>query len=141
MEYKRPESVLVLVYTQASEVLMLRRKYPNDFWQSVTGSLEWDENPQQAALRELQEETGISGKELNDCEFSQNFEIYAIWRDRYAPGVKENQEHVFALELPEKMDIQLDPREHEEFGWLSKQEAAELAFSHTNQDAINRWVP
>jgi len=141
MEYKRPESVLVLVYTQASEVLMLRRKFPNDFWQSVTGSLEWEENPQQAAVRELQEETGISQLELHDCQFSQNFEIYPIWRERYAPGITENQEHVFSLELPEKIDIQLEPREHEEFVWLPKQEATNLAFSHTNQEAIQRWVP
>ena len=140
MEYKRPESVLVLVYTHASEVLMLRRKFPNDFWQSVTGSLEWDENPQQAAVRELQEETGITQLELKNCQFSQNFEIYSIWRDRYAPGVTENQEHVFSLELPDKIDIRLDPREHEEFVWLSKKEAVDLAFSHTNQDAIQRWV-
>ena len=141
MLYKRPESVLVIVYTQASEVLMLRRKFPSDFWQSVTGSLEWDENPMQAALRELQEETGISGYELKDCKFSQNFEIYSIWRDRYEPGVTENTEHVFVLEIPEKMDIRLDPREHHEFVWLSKNEAIELAFSHTNQEAIQRWVP
>ncbi len=141
MEYKRPVSVLVLVYTQAGEVLMLRRKYPSDFWQSVTGSLEWDENPQQAAIRELQEETGISEQELHDCQYSQKFEIYSIWRDRYAPGVTENQEHVFSLELTDRVDIQLDPREHEEYIWLSKQKALELAFSHTNQDAIQRWVP
>lgn len=141
MEYKRPESVLVIVYTQAGEVLMLRRKYPSDFWQSVTGSLEWDENPQQAAIRELQEETGISEQELHDCQYSQNFEIYSIWRDRYAPGVTENQEHVFSLKLTDKVDIQLDPREHEEYIWLSKQKALECAFSHTNQDAIQRWVP
>jgi dATP pyrophosphohydrolase len=141
MEYKRPESVLVLVYTQASEVLMLRRKFPNDFWQSVTGSLEWEENQQQAAVRELQEEAGITQLELHDCQFSQNFEIYSIWRERYAPGITENQEHVFSLELPEKIDIQLDPREHEEFVWLPKQEATDLAFSHTNQEAIQRWVP
>ncbi len=141
MEFKRPESVLVLVYTQASDVLMMRRKYPNDFWQSVTGSLEWDENPQQAAIRELEEETGIDKHSLHDCQFSQNFEIYSIWRDRYAPGVTENQEHVFSLELPEQINIRLDPREHDEFTWLSKQEAIERAFSHTNQEAIERWVP
>ncbi len=141
MKYKRPESVLVIVYTEASEVLMLRRKYPKDFWQSVTGSLEWDENPMQAAIRELQEETGIEGLVLQDCEFAQNFEIYEIWRDRYEPGVTENKEHVFLLMLPEKVDIQMDQREHEEFMWLSKQEAMDLAFSHTNQEAILHWVP
>lgn len=141
MQYKRPESVLVLVYTQASEVLMLQRKYPDDFWQSVTGSLEEDETPMQAAIRELFEETSITGYELHDCQFSQNFEIYAIWRDRYAPGVTQNQEHVFTLELAEKIDIKLDPREHEEYIWLSKQKALDLAFSHTNQEAIQKWVP
>ncbi len=141
MEHKRPESVLVLVYTQQGEVLMLRRKFPNDFWQSITGSLEWDEEPMQAAIRELEEETGINNCDIKDCHFSQTFEIYSIWRKRYAPGVTENREHVFRLEIPEKIEIKINPREHEEYKWVSRQEALEIAFSHTNQDAITRWVP
>ena len=55
--YKRPQSVLVLVYTAAGQVLLLRRIRPRGFWQSVTGSLRWGESRQRAARRELFEET------------------------------------------------------------------------------------
>ncbi|HEX6549558.1 MAG TPA: dihydroneopterin triphosphate diphosphatase, partial [Gammaproteobacteria bacterium] len=34
--FKRPESVLVVIYTSRGEVLQLRRREPADFWQSVT---------------------------------------------------------------------------------------------------------
>ena len=40
-QYKRPESVLVLVYTMNKQVLLLRRRRFHHFWQSVSGSLEW----------------------------------------------------------------------------------------------------
>ena len=140
MDHKRPKSVLIIVYTQAGEVLMLRRKYPNDFWQSVTGSLEWGEEPLEAAIRELQEETGLVNQDIRDCHYSETFEIYSIWRERYAPGVTENQEYVYRLQLAEKVDVRLDPREHEEFQWLPRKQAADLALSHTNQAAILRWV-
>lgn len=140
MQHKRPESVLVLVHTEDGQVLMLRRKYPDYFWQSVTGSLEWGEQPFEAAARELQEETGIVEQSILDCEFSQEFEIYSIWRDRYAPGVKQNKEHVYRLELPSPRNIQLDPREHLEYQWLPRDQAIELAFSPSNKQAISRWV-
>ncbi|MGW8310783.1 MAG: NUDIX domain-containing protein, partial [Thiogranum sp.] len=42
--YKRPESVLVVIYTASGEVLMLERQQPAGYWQSVTGSLEWGED-------------------------------------------------------------------------------------------------
>ena len=62
--WKRPESVLVVVYTAADEVLVLLRRQPPDFWQSVTGSLRWDEtHPLDAARRELREETGLDAAE------------------------------------------------------------------------------
>jgi dATP pyrophosphohydrolase len=141
MPYKRPESVLVVVYTTAPEVLLLRRKSPPDFWQSVTGSLEWDEDAEQAARRELAEETGLGGEGLIDCRHNHIFTIYPMWRHRYAPGVVENREHVFRLQLDGPRDIVLDPSEHQAYAWLSKHEAAARATSHTNRHAILEWVP
>ncbi len=139
--HKRPESVLVIVHTVQSEVLLLRRKQPADFWQSVTGSLEWGETTWQAACRELMEETGLEAADLSDCNQSHYFTIYPMWRHRYAPGTSENCEHVFCLQLPAPTAVLLDGREHQDYCWLSKQEAAQLASSHTNRDAILEWVP
>jgi dATP pyrophosphohydrolase len=136
--YKRPESVLVVVYTQDGKVLLLRRKTPADFWQSVTGSLEWNETPEQAARRELFEETGLQDNgRLQDCRVTNEFPILPAWRARYAPDVQSNTEHVFSLQLPCAQEIRLSENEHVEYCWLPAPEAAERAFSWTNRDAIN----
>jgi dATP pyrophosphohydrolase len=139
--YKRPESVLVLVYTTAGEVLMLRRHEPADFWQSVTGSLRWGESAAEAAARELREETGLAHRGLRDCGRSRRFPIIEPWARRYAPEARENTEHLFALACEGRQPVRLNPDEHAEYRWLSADEAAALASSYTNRDAILEIVP
>lgn len=135
--WKRPESVLVLVYTRAGEVLLLERTRPRGFWQSVTGSLEWGERAMQAAHRELLEETGlVAGNRLVDLRRSERFPIVPPWRARYAPGARVNREHWFLLRLPGRRTIGLNPAEHRQYRWLPAAEAARRATSWTNRKLI-----
>ena len=137
-KHKRPESVLVVVYTRTGKVLLLQRADAPDFWQSVTGSLRWDETqPRQAALRELGEETGLKSTEgLRDLQRTYRYPILPQWRHRYAPEVAENVEHAFALELPAEILITVNPAEHAGHGWFAFDEAAEKVASWTNREVI-----
>ena len=139
---KRPESVLVVIYTDQGEVLMLNRTHPRGFWQSVTGSLKWGETPRQAAERELLEETGLyhHGR-LQDAQHTERFTILPAWRGRFAPSVHYNREHLFYFRLPNRRLIRLNPREHGELRWLEASQAARKASSWTNRKAILRLLP
>lgn len=135
--YKRPQSVLVVIYTRGGDFLMLRRTNPRTFWQSVTGSLAPGESPRNAALREVREETGlVAGSALIDLKRSVLFPIVRAWRERYAPNVRFNREYWFALVLETRRFIRLNRLEHQEYRWLPAQRAAALAASWTNRDLI-----
>ena len=118
----------------------MERADKTGFWQSVTGSVEGDETPLQAAIREVHEETGLDASQYNlqDWHASNVYEIYPHWRHRYAPGVVENREHLFGLELPSALPIKLAPNEHVRYEWVDWRDAAERVFSWTNVDALKR---
>ncbi len=136
--YRRPESVLVVIYDADDEFLLIERCKPAGFWQSVTGSQDEGETLRETAVRELREETGINAARgaLTDWRRQNRYEIYARWRGRYAPGVTHNTEHVFSLKVPQRVDITLQPREHLRNEWLPWRAAAEKVFSWSNAEAI-----
>lgn len=139
--YKIPESVLVVIHTSALDVLVLERADRPGFWQSVTGSLDAPDEPlPTTAARELFEETGIvvDGRQicLLDWRLENIYEIYPVWRHRYAPGVTHNTEHVFSVCVPRDIPIALSPREHLRHAWLPLLEAADRCFSSSNAEAI-----
>lgn len=143
MAYKRPESVLVVLYNEHHQVLVLQREDDPDFWQSVTGTMEDGERPIDTAYREVEEETGIalaaSQHQITDCGQFNFYDIRPMWRYRYPPGTTQNKEHVFFAQVPSSSVIVLT--EHLAYQWLSKADALNKVWSPTNRDAILAFVP
>ena len=141
---KIPVSVLVVIHSAALDVLLIERADSPGYWQSVTGSRDSDaEALLHTAVREVAEETGIvigsplvPVAALRDWHLSNVYEIYPIWRPRYAPGVTHNTEHVFGLRVPRNVAVNLSPREHLRYEWLPWREAAERCSSASNAEAI-----
>lgn len=146
--WKIPESVLVVIHAANRDVLLIERADKPGFWQSVTGSRDTVDEPLSlTASREVGEETGIviaedgppgavPPKNLRDWQLSNTYEIYPVWRHRYAQGVTHNTEHVFGLLVPRDVPITLAPREHVDYCWLPWREAADRCFSPSNAEAI-----
>ena len=142
--FKIPESVLVVIHTAALDVLLIERADKPGYWQSVTGSKDApDEDFTDTAVREVEEETGIvvgspavPRSALRDWGLRNDYEIYPVWRHRYAPGVSRNTEHVFALCVPAGTPVRLSPREHLAHVWLPWREAADRCFSPSNAVAV-----
>jgi dATP pyrophosphohydrolase len=130
--------VLVVVFTADGSVLLLERREPAGYWQSVTGALRDGETPRDGAVRELREETGLDGADLVDLETSVRYAIAPAWRSRYAPGITHNVEHQFALRLPRPCAVTLDPAEHATSAWLPVGRAIERVASSSNRSAIER---
>jgi dihydroneopterin triphosphate diphosphatase len=141
---KIPESVLVVIHTPALQVLLIERADRPGYWQSVTGSKDAPDEPlRDTCIREVAEETGILVgshdvplSALRDWHLCNRYEIYPVWRHRYAPGVTHNTEHVFGLTVPAATVVTVNSREHLRFEWLPWQAAADRCFSPSNAEAV-----
>ena len=144
MAHKIPESVLVVIHTPALEVLLIERADKPGYWQSVTGSKDQPDEPLvQTCVREVAEETGIeiAGPSvplaaLRDWQLANVYEIYPVWRHRYAPGGTRTLEHGVGLTVPAGTPVLLNPREHLRHAWLPWREAADRCFSPSNAEAV-----
>lgn len=143
MALKRPESVLVVLYSPESRVLLLQRDDDADFWQSVTGTIEFGESPIQTAYREVAEETGIhlsiERHEIMDCRQVNQYKIRKQWLYRYPKDTKYNNEYVFCACVNYPSTITLT--EHLSYAWQEKHVAMQNVWSDSNRLAISKFVP
>lgn len=93
--------------------LMLKRiPEKGGFWQPITGNVREGETFEEAARREVEEETGISKGRLIDTGYSFDYFDEGSWW----------HEKVFGMKIDEKTPILLS-QEHTEFKWVTKEEA------------------
>ncbi len=93
--------------------LMLKRNSKKGgFWQPITGNVELGETFEQAAVRELREETGIT-EFIRIFDTGYSFEFFDDNRQQY--------EKVFAVEIKTETKVILS-EEHTEFQWATKDE-------------------
>jgi 8-oxo-dGTP pyrophosphatase MutT (NUDIX family) len=92
---------IVVVVRREGELLVMRRAPERlGYWSLVAGGVEPDETPQEAAQRELLEETGLRA-EVRPLPVSLSYSLLddppAI-RARYAPGIERITVHAFVAD-------------------------------------------
>ena len=132
-------SVLVLILREDGKTLILERASWPGFWQSVTGGVEWGEATQAAALRELAEETTLTPLHMIDRRVVRRFEIFPQYRHKYPSHIRFNEEHEFIARVPLSASVNIDPKEHVDYAWVSVDEAIARCLSWSNQMALRAY--
>ena len=110
--------------------LMLKRAPERGaFWQPVTGNVEEAESFEVAALREVQEELGITNIiQLIDTGYSYEFTDNGL--DQF--------ERIFGVQVPTDQVVRLSS-EHTEYCWATKEEALNLYLKYPgNKEGLRR---
>jgi lipoyl(octanoyl) transferase len=134
----RGDQEVVVVVRRESELLVMRRAPERlGYWSLVSGGLEPEEIPREAAERELLEETGLRA-EVRELPVALSYSLLddppAI-RARYGPGIETVTVHAFVADAPAGWEPTLDA-EHDVHRWCALDDALELMVYDTARDAL-----
>lgn len=119
----------------ARVLLFKRNPEKGGFWQPITGGVNHDEDVEPAALREAQEEAGITPADIvgvvND---GYQFEF----TDTHHGVVKTFTEHVLALVMRQGFEPRLS-EEHTEARWADYNEAIGLLKYESNKNSLRHY--
>jgi 8-oxo-dGTP diphosphatase len=127
-KYERPSvTVDIVIFTIRDndlKVLLIKRKGPpyQNFWAIPGGFVKMNESLEEAAFRELKEETGVSDVYLE--------QLYTFGEPGRDPRTRVITVAYFALINSEKLELYAST-DAEEVRWYSTKELPSLAFDHS----------
>lgn len=134
----RGDQEIVVVVRREGELLVMRRAPERlGYWSLVSGGVEPEETPQEAAQRELFEESGLAA-EVRRLPVALSYSLLddppAI-RARYAPGIERVTVHAFVADAEHGWEPTLDA-EHDVYRWCDLEQAVALMAYETTRDAL-----
>ena len=130
-KYPRPAVTVDIIVFTDEEVLLIQRKYKpfENHWALPGGFLDMDETPEQAALRELKEETGLEFHQLTQ------FKTFgALDRD---PRHRTISIVYYAFFKGQKSEVKAAD-DAALARWFAWKELPELAFDH--KEILNEFI-
>ena len=110
--------MFVIFRKEGSKKLFLLLHYPSGHWDFVKGKMEKGESTSQTAVRETQEETGIT-----DITFVKDFEEWIEYNFKYQ-GELVQKKVVFFLAETKTKEIKIS-HEHSGYTWMDYNSAME----------------
>ncbi|MFA6511758.1 MAG: NUDIX hydrolase [Patescibacteria group bacterium] len=113
-------------------LLLLRQhgKSAGNIWGAPGGKIDAGEKPKQSMHRELKEETGIM---IPPQDFQHRYTVYVRYPDY------DFVYHIFQARIPQKPAIAIRTEEHQEYQWLTPQDALTLSLV-PDEDACIRLI-
>ena len=129
--------IKVLVHDEKRVLLLHRRPERGNFWQPITGSIERGESANDAASRELHEETG-NGAVPEAMNLTQSFMIESQYLAARYPLPIIASEVAYTAHLDSALPIRMDAEEHDEYGWFTFAEAYERIKWSDDREALEQ---
>lgn len=118
-------------------LVMLRQPKEGLWWSSVTGMVDPGESLEEAAIREVQEETGLCGT-LRPLGYAHSFYIDPQSLGLQCGEPRFNRETCFHMEVSPEAVVDLNQGEHSTYRWCCLEEAERLVHWDGAKESICR---
>ena len=131
------QAVIFCLNPKIEFLILHRTPELGNFWQNLSGGVEKGETLLQTLKRELEEETGISSKQIK--QITENIYQYEWLKVNGEMKGKKIKEYVFAVEVDPDAEVKLS-EEHDEYKWCDAEEAKSLIKWEKNKIVIDKTL-